>query len=514
MLKIEMDGVQYTSDSGETILESLRRQGAQVSYSCRKGACQSCIQRLAQGEVKTSHAGARALLTNGHVLACVCVPCGDIRLAPPDAEHRSVEAEILGSRWRTANVIEIDIAPNRELKYSAGQHIEVILEDGLIRPYSIVSLPQENYFFTIQVRHYPGSGVSHWLAQHAAPGQRLQIRGPSGDCWYQPRMRDRPMLMLATGVGAGALLGITRDALEQGHVADIYLYHGVRGSKDLYLEREFRELQTQFPQFRYGPYVSGNESSAEFGAGRILPPAFDNREVLSNWEIFLCGNPDMVEEARHMAIVAGARRERIHADPFLPSTPGAPNDAAKIAGITQDPALWAELKYGPGLTEILTDFYGRVYADDRLAPFFQHVTVERAVRKQYEFLADLFSGKRNFFGMNPYNAHHWMVISDELFDYREALFERVLGEHGLSESATRRWLGLHELFRAEIVKHSPRGIFTDGVEQPLLTDAIEHLEIDTVCDACGQEIPARAASRYHYRTGELHCGQCAGIPPH
>ena len=45
-----------------------------------------------------------------------------------------------------------------------------------------------------------------------------------------------------------------------------------------------------------------------------------------------------------------------------------------------DPEMWAALDQGEKLTQILTDFYTRVFADPRLSPFFEGVTNASATR--------------------------------------------------------------------------------------------------------------------------------------
>jgi truncated hemoglobin YjbI len=109
----------------------------------------------------------------------------------------------------------------------------------------------------------------------------------------------------------------------------------------------------------------------------------------------------------------------------------------KRRALDPHPALWEAFERGPGLRRLLEVFYERVYADERLEPFFARTTIEWAIDHQYAFLGEILSGQDMFFGDRPRNAHHWMVISDELFDYREALMERCLREHGLSEEHVR-----------------------------------------------------------------------------
>jgi len=508
-------GRRYGIADGESILDALLRQGATVAYSCRKGSCHTCVLKCERGDVAHDRAVDAELLRSGHVLACVAKAGDEVALAPPDASRMLVAAEIVSRRALTADIFEIGIAPMRELDYDAGQHLQVVRDDGLSRPYSIACLPGEDYFLTVHVRRMPGGAMSGWLCEETRVGDRVSLLAPRGECRYRPAMVDRPLLLLATGSGAGAMASLARQAIAGGHRASIALYHGVRDEWDLYLHDVLTALAQRHPAFTYVPCVSGSLDAggphAGARAGRVVDAAFAPGADLADVEMFLCGLPAMVEEARYRAALFGVPHARIHADPFDDAEPAQPRDAEKIAGIEADPDLWDELERGPRLTRILESFYARVYVDARLSPFFQGIPRDHVIAKQYAFLADLFSGARGYFGMNPFNAHHWMVISDELFGYREALFEEVLREHALPAPMIRRWIAMHEWFRAEIVKAAPRGMVSRGVEQPLRTHRVERLPIDAVCDGCGDAIPAGAPSRYQYRQGTLHCALCGGL---
>lgn len=176
--------------------------------------------------------------------------------------------------------------------------------------------------------------------------------------------------------------------------------------------------------------------------------------------------------------------------------------------LAPNPELWEALGRGPGLRALLERFYARVFEDERLAPFFHGVTRERVIDKQYSFLADIFTGERMYFGDRPRNAHHWMVISDELFDYRERLFERVLRETDLPEHLVRAWLGVHQVFRKQIVKAAPVPRRMAGVEMPLGGWAKDTLLAGGLCDKCGGELPEGTPIVYHRRLGTTHCLPC------
>jgi truncated hemoglobin YjbI/ferredoxin len=173
-----------------------------------------------------------------------------------------------------------------------------------------------------------------------------------------------------------------------------------------------------------------------------------------------------------------------------------------------DPQMWAALEEGALLRRILDDFYTRVYEDERLAPFFHGVTRQRAADKQFLFLRQLFTGEKVYFGDRPRNAHHWMVISDELFDYREGLMAETLRRHGLPEPLIERWMALEERFRPDIVKDEPWKRKMGDVELPV--DGYEEtvLEVGSICDSCGSEVEAGETVRYHVRLGSIYCPKC------
>jgi ferredoxin-NADP reductase/ferredoxin/truncated hemoglobin YjbI len=508
---VEYEGREYSVREGETILRALLRQGVNINYSCGKGSCHTCMCRLVSGSVESSRDIDPALSGSGHFLPCVSRPKERVVVGPPDLDALAKPAEVIGRRLLADDILELDIAPMGEVAYEAGQHIHIAGPDGLSRPYSITTLPGEDFFLRIHVRRVDGGAMSGWLFDHADSGTTLSLRGPYGDCFYDPRMQGRPLLLLGTGTGAGALMAIARAALSAGHTAPVTLFHGGRRQSDLYLHEVLCELAREHANFTYVPCLSREEARGCVRQGRIVEHAFTGLPDLQDAEIFLCGLPAMVEQARVMAIVAGARRDAIHVDPFDFAHGNVQDDASRVDAIPADPELWAALGNGPGLTAVLTDFYQRLFQDARLSPFFHGMLPQQVAAKQYGFLADLISGRREYFGLNPYNAHHWMVISDELFDYREAMFEEVLREHGLAPHLVRRFLALHERFRTSIVKAEAVPMRVKGVDIPLRTQSVERLDLDTVCDGCHQEIPAGSPARYHERLGTLHCRTCAQL---
>lgn len=194
----------------------------------------------------------------------------------------------------------------------------------------------------------------------------------------------------------------------------------------------------------------------------------------------------------------------------IPATPGRPR--RRLGDMRPDPEMWEALEHGRKLERILRDFYDRVFADERLAPFFHGVTKQRAIEKQYSFLMEKFTGDKCYFGDRPRNAHHWMVISEELFDYREELMEQCVRRAGLPEHLVERWRALEEVFRKQIVKDRPFGRKIRGEELPFEGYEVLEMSLDFVCDGCTEEVVAGQQVHYHRRTGRTYCKVCVPDP--
>jgi len=189
------------------------------------------------------------------------------------------------------------------------------------------------------------------------------------------------------------------------------------------------------------------------------------------------------------------------------STTKAPQQR-RAGDLAPDPEMWEALKDGDGLSEILREFYGLVYDDPKLNHFFVHTTKQRAIEKQFNFLYSIFAGEPVYFGERPYNAHAWMVISHELYDYREQIMAGCLRRYGLPEHLIHRWRSMEEVFRRHIVKTEARGRKIKGVELPVEGYDPIQMTVGGLCDGCEAEVEPGEMVRYHVRTGATYCSKC------
>ena len=79
------------------------------------------------------------------------------------------------------NVCKLLIEPTLTFVYHAGQFINLRRPDGLVRSYSLASLPTEDYFLEIHVQRKGDGAMSNWILDELKAGDELDIQNASGE---------------------------------------------------------------------------------------------------------------------------------------------------------------------------------------------------------------------------------------------------------------------------------------------------------------------------------------------
>ena len=313
-------GVAYVAAPGETVLETLLKEGVEVSNSCRAGACQSCLLRAARGTPPAvSQQGLKStLVEQGYFLSCVCHPEEDLILEPAgglDVAGRIEELERLSD-----TVLRVRVRTAAPIEYRAGQYVTLRRGDGLARSYSLASLPEEDTL-ELHVRRVPQGQMSSWLFEQAAKDEPVHLRGPAGDCFYTEGNPEQPLLLAGTGTGLAPLMGICKDAVKRGHTGPIRLYHGAVRPEGLYLRTEISNLRREFPNINYTPVVLQDGEPAGIATGTLDKIIAADQPKLAGWRGFVCGDPATVKLLKKKMFLAGMASREIFADAFLEAVP-------------------------------------------------------------------------------------------------------------------------------------------------------------------------------------------------
>ncbi|MCC6598751.1 MAG: 2Fe-2S iron-sulfur cluster binding domain-containing protein [Alphaproteobacteria bacterium] len=320
-MKLTFENRDYLLNPGETVLDCLLRHEQAISHSCQAGACQSCMLRLVEGEVSDeAQIGLKdTLKVRGCFLSCQCVPEGEMKLVRADGDDLCIEAAIQEKGYLNHNTMILRLKSSAAIEEcKPGQYFTLITPDNVDRCYSIANDPSVDGFVEFHVRLIPNGAMCEWLKNTAQVGMSVKLRGPAGECFYVgDQDKSYPLVLAGTGTGLAPLYGIVRDALQQGHVGPMILYHGALVEKDLYLVAELNALAGQYKNFSYRPCVLRGEAGQFYTAGHIEDVVLQELpEDKAATRLYLCGAMEFVASLRKKAFLHGLSSRLICSDSF------------------------------------------------------------------------------------------------------------------------------------------------------------------------------------------------------
>ena len=329
-VRIEPHGRTLRVREDQSVLEVALAAGLNLPHSCRSGHCASCRARLLAGEIHYPN-GRTAGLTaeeaaSGYVLLCQARPRSDLRVEAriianvSEAEIKTLPCRIARMGLLAPDVMQVFLRlPAVEpLQFRAGQYLDVLVDGGKRRSFSIASPPHESGEIELHIRHVPGGGFTSTLFEKLQAGALLRIEGPLGQFTY--REGASPVLMIAGGTGFAPIKSILRHALEKGAKRPIHLYWGARHSRDLYEEQTVLEWVKQHPNLRFTAVLSeANTEEIEHEHGRtgwVHDAVLADYPNLGAIEVYAAGPPAMIEAIRATFPARGLTDDRLHFDSF------------------------------------------------------------------------------------------------------------------------------------------------------------------------------------------------------
>lgn len=520
MVCFEYLGKGYVAREQESFLECLLRHGVDINHSCKNGVCNACLSKCYEPPLDL-YTGAlpKSLVEKGYFLPCRTVAEDGISFGLPEARDIALQSELVDKILLAEDVWQFTFAPFQSFDYQPGQFVYIYNELGEGRPYSIASSPFETPYLEFHVKHIPNGLVSDWLVKFVDIGDVVDVSPPGGDCYLKESMED--IYLIAFGVGMSSVYGVLQAAAYYntlGQYRNIKVYHIANKKDGFYLSGCIRRWLEGDHRVQYLELIYEDVGEDLVGLLDYVLEPFAGR---SEPHYFLCGSPGNVKTFSSLLEEQGVSSANILSDPYESvEASGINNDFQLNSGEDIDwdspelpypetsPELWHELGEGRLLKQILDEFYDRVYEDPIMSPYFQHFTKQRSKEKVYSFYRQIFTGEKVFFGDRPKNAHSWMVINDDVYDYRIRLLVSCMRNNGLSENAVQLWLPYEEYYRKDIVKRSPKGRKVGNMTQPEGGFGRETLDEGSVCDACEGFVEKGDEVIYNLRTGQIYCPDC------
>ncbi|MEY3643104.1 MAG: hypothetical protein RLZZ149_1032 [Pseudomonadota bacterium] len=265
-VELKMSGKTFLVEGDETVLEAALRQGINLPYGCKNGACGSCKGKLLSGKVSHGDHSQSALNpsdeTAGATLLCCAHPQSNLLIdvrevqGGGDIPVRKVPCRINTIQFPSDDVaiLKLQLPASERFQFLAGQYLEFLLKDNKRRAYSIASAPHEEGPLELHIRHLSGGLFTDPLFGQSSDGKQikekdiLRFEGPLGSFFLQEESK-KPMIFLASGTGFAPIKAILLHIQEKKIRREIYFYWGGRRPKDLYMDALCHDLHSHSQTF-------------------------------------------------------------------------------------------------------------------------------------------------------------------------------------------------------------------------------------------------------------------------
>jgi len=309
-VRLQPSGRTFAVDDVEPILTQAMRAGVNLPYGCRMGTCCSCRGQVISGEVDLGHAHPAYLTPDqreqGYALLCQARALSDLVIEVEELgeipDPQTSPALVKGIDWLAPDVIQLRVRLplHLNLRFLAGQYVDLLFEGGVRRSYSIANPPRIEGVvdFEFHIRHMPGGLFTDRLFGGMKVREKLEFEGPLGT--FSLRQSEKPAILLASGTGYAPIRSILLEQLPKNIGRKMILYWGGRTRPDIYSFDEVAGLAETYPDFSFVPVLSEARPEDQWSGreGFVHRAVMEDFPDLSAFQVYACGAPVMVDAAR------------------------------------------------------------------------------------------------------------------------------------------------------------------------------------------------------------------------
>ncbi|HSN31489.1 MAG TPA: cytochrome b N-terminal domain-containing protein [Ideonella sp.] len=310
---------------GETLLDAGLRQGLVLPYECRSGGCGVCVCSVLQGSVDLGPYQPSALpaerRARGEALMCCATPTSDLaieveKLGVPAGAPRRHVGRIVAMDRLAPDVMRlvIELPAGEHIDFTAGQYLNVVLDDGQRRAFSFANAPGEP--IELHVRRMPGGRFTGFVFESMQVGDVFVFEAPMGG--FTLRESTRPIVFVAGATGFAPVKSIIEDAFRRGVQRPMWLYWGVRRRADLYMAELAERWAREHANFHFVPVLSepAPEDDWHGRTGLVHEALLADFDRLGEHEVYVCGSARMVDAAVPAFIASGLPEGACFSDAF------------------------------------------------------------------------------------------------------------------------------------------------------------------------------------------------------
>ena len=315
---VKNTGHEFFIEGNNSILEAGLSAGLALNYGCSNGNCGKCKAKLITGEIKKikphDFSFSETEKLQNYFLACSNTAITDIDIEADEAgsevdipeQHISAKVKKIEKLSDQILLLNLKTPRTNRLRFIAGQ--SAILNIGSLAAVElpIASCPCDD--MNIQF-HIPASNdaFSHYVYNELKSSDSIDIIGPTGS-FIIDEDSNKPVIFIAFDSGFAPIKSLIEHVVTLEHAEFISLYWLHEGEKP-YMHNQCRAWEDALDNFKY--HEKNNDTKNIQQLENNLQSLINAHEDMSNKNIFICGEKEMVDKSKEILLRHHAEEKRI-----------------------------------------------------------------------------------------------------------------------------------------------------------------------------------------------------------
>ncbi|OOZ40398.1 CDP-6-deoxy-delta-3,4-glucoseen reductase [Solemya pervernicosa gill symbiont] len=326
---VEPSGHEFTPGADEAILDAALNNGLAFPYGCRNGACGACKCKKLSGDYDYGENEPMAITpdeqADGIILTCQAIPRSDMVLEVKEiTSNKEIEVKNVPCRVESLDKLSHDVIrmilkmPDAdEMQFLPGQYIDILLEDGRRRAFSIANAPRNDSRIELHIRHVEGGDYTGYIFNEMKEKEIIRIEGPHGT-FFLREDNERPIVLMGGGTGFAPLKGILEHCFDSSNSRPVHLFWGVRAKEDLYMNDVAEKWANEYAFLTFTSVLSEPkaEDNWEGKTGFVHEAVAETYPDLSGHDVYMSGPPAMIHAAKDTFVAKGLSLDNLFSDSF------------------------------------------------------------------------------------------------------------------------------------------------------------------------------------------------------
>ncbi len=229
---------------------------------------------------------------------------------PKFREGKVISHKILANNFHNC-IFEI----TEDMESKAGQFVGVKVSETRLNNYSIAGRSDAKHFELLVDVSPQGVGSKYFEA--LKEGDKITFLEPVGSFVLKENDNVEQMLFFGTGCGIAPIKYMVEEALiNKKMTMPMTLYFGLRFKEDIFWQEEFENLAKNYPNFKYKICLSKGPDDWMGLKGHITDFIKSDFPDASKCGAYLCGNQEMMDEAKKLLMECKCPEEKIYYEKF------------------------------------------------------------------------------------------------------------------------------------------------------------------------------------------------------